>query len=1039
MNLLAWAIRRPLPVILLFVSLSLGGILAVRELPVDELPNVDSPVVTIDASLPGATPSQVEHELALPVEQGVQGLAAIRHVSTRITEGHSLTTVEFALETDPREALERVRGAMNRVRARLPAGVVEPVVTPQQVEPVLLVYAVASNRIDPVDLSRFVDTTLERRLLAVPGVARVERQGGVERQIDIALDEVALRGLRINAAELARRVRTLLGGAPAANLDRDGRSYPVRVGRADAGPAGLGDLEIPLGEGLHTRLADIATIRDHGAAPSQLALLNGRDVVGVQVRLSRGADEIAVARGVRAVMETIQVEHPDIRLQRVADYVAPVQRVLHGVMRALYEGCVLAVLVVWLFLRDWRATVVAATALPLSILPAFIAMAAWGFSLNQLTLLALILVIGVLIDDAIVEVENIARHLGEGKAPRQAALDGAREIGIAVVATSLSLVAVFLPTAAMGGQIGRYFRQFGWTAAAAVLVSLAVARLLTPMMAAVMLRHRPVRAERDGRAMRTYLAAVRICIARPWRCLAAGAVFVLLSVVALCALPKTFLPAQDRSEIVVKMQAEPGSDLQATREGAEAARLAAAGIDGIASVYTTIGGDGDGDAATLTFALTPPDRRALTQAQIETQLVGRLARVRGARFSVGDRQADKQLSIVLSGRDGAQLDRVARRVEQALRETPGLGAVSSTAAVRRPSLTLVLDAARAAALGVTPEAAAEALRIASAGDSAARLPRVTLGGVAVPVRVHAGGTTAGEAREWLGGVSVPGDDGSVPLSSVAHVLEDSEPARIARRDGERYVRLDVGLAGRPLGTVLAQVDRLPALRGLPIGVRRGASGDAASLDELFAGFGTAMLFGLVSVYMILVLLFGGAVTPLTVLVALPLSLGGAAAMLGAADLDLSLASLIGLLMLMGLCAKNSILLVQYVLVSRARQVSLPEAVVEACRKRVRPIVMTTLAMIGGLLPLAIDAQADVFRASIAVTVIGGLISSTALSLLLVPVAFVLFAALQTRLARYLPIHADSGSQVSPADPADGAAGAARQDGQRVTLPTVRTP
>ncbi|WP_063800921.1 efflux RND transporter permease subunit [Burkholderia ubonensis] len=1009
MNFLEWSVRRPLPTILLFALLCIGGVLGFRALPVAELPSVDAPVIAIDASLPGATPSQLERDVTRPIEQGLTGIGAVKRVLSQVKDGRSHTTVQFALEADPRDALERVRAAVARMRGRLPPDMPEPVVAQERVERVLLVYAVSSARLDEVDLSWFVDSTLGKALLAVPGVARVERQGGVDRQIDVALNPVALQGLRIDAGDVAKQVRARLADAPAARVDIDGRAQSVRMAQAGTGVAALGALELSLGDGRRAALADLATLRDATASPTQRALLDGRPVIGVQVMQAPGADEVRVAQGVRDAIERLRRAHPDVDVRGVADYVAPIQHVFDGAMRALLEGCVLAVVIVWLFLRDWRATLVSASALPLSILPAFLAMAWLGFSLNQLTMLALILVIGVLVDDAIVEVENIARHLGDGKPPLVAALDGAREIGVAVIATSLTLVAVFLPTAFMNGAIGRYFKQFGWTAAAAVLASLAVARLLTPMMAAYGLRRAPP-LHGESRAMRGYLACVRWCVARPGRCLLVGAAFVVASLMALAALPKAFLPAQDRAEIVVGMQAPPGSDLDATRAAVEAARRSVAGMAEIASVYATIGergaSGGATDAAVLTFALTPPGARARSQPQVEAELARRFAAVPGVRFTVGDKQTDKMMSIVLSSRDGAVLDETARRVERALRAAPGLGAVGSTAAERRPALGVVLDGPRAAALGVTREAAADALRIATAGDTPERLPRLDVGGRQVPVRVHAANAALG-AGDWLGRLPVPGRDGSVPLASVARLVEDSEPAQIDRRDGERYVTLDVGLAGRPLGDVIAQVDALPALRDLPAGVRRGASGDAESLDELFGGFYYAMLFGLASVYAILVLLFGGFVLPATVLVALPLSLGGAAAMLAASGLSLSLASLVGLLMLMGLCTKNSILLVQYVLVARERQrLSRVDAIVDACRKRVRPIAMTTFAMMGGLLPLAFDPQGDVFRSAMAITVIGGLVTSTALSLLLVPVAFVVLDTLQARMAKRFMRRAD---------------------------------
>lgn len=586
---------------------------------------------------------------------------------------------------------------------------------------------------------------------------------------------------------------------------------------------------------------------------------------------------------------------------------------------------------------------------------------------------------------------------------------------MAVIATSLTLVAVFLPTSFMNGTIGRYFKQFGWTAAAAVLASLLVARLLTPMMSAYFLRSRPAPFG-EGRLMLRYVAAVSWCIARPWRCSLFGIAFVWASVAALAMLPTSFLPVQDRSEIVVDLRTSPGSDIDATRAAVDVVRQAAAGIGEIASVYATIGtgstpgGQGsDADTATLTFTLKPPADRARSQQQIETDLSRRFAGVAGVRLSVDNAQSEKVMSVVLSSSDGDLLERTARDVERALRAAPGLGQVSSSASARRPALGIVLDGPKAASLGVTAEAAAQAVRIATAGDYLANLPQLNLATRQVPIRVRAAGSA--QAGDFLDGLLLPGRDGNMPLSSVAHLKLDSEPVQIDRRDRERYVTLDIALGDRSLGDVIAQVDRLPALRHLPVGVHRGATGDAESLAELFDGFYYAMLFGLICVYAILVLLFGGFVLPATVLVALPLSLGGAAALLALFGQSLSLASLVGVLMLMGLSTKNSILLVQYVIAVRAQQqLSRVDAILDACRKRARPIAMTTLAMMAGLLPLALDARGDGFRSAMAITVIGGLITSTVLSLLLVPVAFVVLDEFQIRLRRRFPRWAGSARQ-----------------------------
>ncbi|TCK33799.1 multidrug efflux pump subunit AcrB [Paraburkholderia sp. BL8N3] len=1002
MNLSAWSIRKPLPAIVLFLALCVGGLIGFGALPVTELPVVEAPVIAIDVQLPGAPAGQVEREIARVIEEAVGGTGRVRHVLSEVTEGESHTTVEFEPERTRQDALDAVRAAVTRVRSRLPAGTRAPVVRAEGTQNLLYTFVVSSARLDTVDLTHFVDTDLTRALAAVPGVGAVKRQGGAVREIDVALDPLALRAMRIGAAEVVAQVAGLVEAAQAGRVELDGGDRPLQWRALVTSVAALDAASLSLKNGRGVRLADLATVRDTTAAPRELALLDGRPVVGVQVMQREDADETRTARGIGEALAALRAAHPELTIATFTDNVAAVDEVYHHAMRALYEGCALAVVVVWLFMRDWRATLVSAVALPLSVVPTFLALAWFGFSLNQLTLLALILVIGVLVDDAIVEVENIARHLGLGKSPRQAAFDAAEEIGMAVIATSLTLVAVFLPTSFMTGTVGRYFKQFGWTAATAVLVSLLVARLLTPALAARYLRAAP--SARPGRFwMPRYLASVGWCLAHPWRCALGGLAFVLVSGVALAALPQMFFPQQDRTEIVVDVATDAGSGLAVTRDAAEAVRHAMRSVAGIASVYATIGdasASGGTDTAKLTVALQPRAARALTQTQIEDALRVRFAGLPGLRVTIDDTAAARSTAVVLTGRDGDALDAAARKVERAIRAAPGLGYVSASSGAGRPTLEIAVDAARAATLGVSTEAAARAIRVAMGGGDAVDLPQLNLSSWRVPVRVHLGvrpdaGTTP------LDGLSVPGEHGDVPLASVAQVLRGSEPGRIERRDGARVVTLDVALNGRSPDDVAAQLDALPALRRLPAGVSRGVGNDTQSLTDLFDGFYQAMLFGLVCIYAILVLLFGGFVLPATVLVALPLSLGGAAAALSLLPgQGLSLASLVGILMLMGLSTKNAILLVEHVQIARRRpDVSRAEAIVDACRKRARPIVMTTLAMMAGLLPLALDVRGDAFRSSMAVTVIGGLLSSTLLSLLLVPVAFVMLDGLQSRLGR----------------------------------------
>lgn len=655
-------------------------------------------------------------------------------------------------------------------------------------------------------------------------------------------------------------------------------------------------------------------------------------------------------------------------------------------MSLLYEGAILAVLVVWFFLRDWRATLVAAAALPLSIIPTFFVMNYLGFTLNGVTLLSLALVIGILVDDAIVEIENIVRHLRMGKTPYQAALEAADEIGLAVVATTFTLIAVFLPTAFMSGIVGKYFKQFGWTAAIAVATSLVVARLLTPMMAAYLLK--PIAHEKkDSRLMRKYLAIASWCLQHRVKTTVMATVFFIVSLALIPLLPTGFIPSSDRGQTQVTLELPPGSTLAETRASAEHARRIVMKNKDVSQVYSAIGGE-EARRATLTVLLKDPPERKRKQTEVDIELRDMLTQLPGLRVTVGAGGNGEELQLLLSGDDPQALTAVTQAVEREIRTIPGLGNVISSISLVRPEIIVMPNFAKAADLGVTAAAIGETLRVATAGDYDQSLAKLNLPERQVPIRVRLP-EAARQELSVLERLSVPGKNGNVPLSSVADIRFDSGPARIDRIDRNRRVIIHVELNGKELGEVLAKVNALPSLNNLPPNVKRGELGDAEVMKELFSGFGLAMLTGVLCVYMVLVLLFKGFLQPVTILAALPLSIGGAFAALLITHSSFSMPSLIGLLMLMGIAVKNSILLVEYAIVARRDHgLGRFEALMDACHKRAQPIVMTTIAMGAGMLPIALGWGADSsFRGPMAIAVIGGLVTSTFLSLLVIPVVF----------------------------------------------------
>ena len=1013
MNFSAYSIRHPVPAVLLFILLTLAGVLGFRAMPVQDFPDIELPVVTVDASLPGAAPAQLETEVARKLENSIATLQGIKNLYTRILDGTVSITVEFVLEKNASDAVDEVRDAVSRVRADLPGDLRDPAISKATTagRPVVT-WTVASDRLAEEALSWFVDNTTTRSLLAVQGVGAVKRLGGVTREIRVELDTDRMAALNVAAIDVSRRLRQVQQEAPGGRGEVGGAEQAVRTLATVRSAEALAQIELPLVDGRRIRLGEVATVRDTVAERRAQALLQGKPVVAIEVMRARGASETRVAEGVRRTLAALAKAHPEIQFNEAIDNSAPVQEGFDGSMYLLYEGALLAVIVVWLFLRDARATFVSAAALPLSVIPAFLGMHWFGFTLNTVTLTSLALVVGILVDDAIVEIENIERHLRMGKTPFQAALEAADEIGLAVIATTFALVAVFLPTAFMDGIAGKFFKQFGWTATLAILASLMVARLLTPMMAAYLLRPLAVQAGRPdaakspelaghaaeaptGRIMGAYLSAVQWCLSHRLTASLLSLLFFVGSLALVPLLPKSFVPPADRAQTLVNIELPPGSRFEDTLRRAEQARERLAAHPDVKQVFSSVGGGVSGDMfavgaapesrkAVLTVQLSHRSERELSQEKVEIALRALLADLPGVRVTVGPQDTGVKLQKVLQADDPVALTAAARALERDLRTLQGVGNVSSSASLVRPEVVIRPDFARAADLGVTAASLAETVRVATTGDYDASLPKLNLSERQVPIRVRLPDTLRADlgALEQL---TVPGRDGPVRLGNVATVALDSGPAQIDRLNRSRNVTLEVELAGRPLGEVDKEVNALPAMAALPAGVRVAALGDAEEMAALFGSFGLAMGTAVLCIYMVLVLLFRDFLQPITILAALPLSIGGAFVLLLLTGKDFSMPSLIGLLMLMGIVTKNSILLVEYAIVAQRRGLSRTEALIDACHKRARPIVMTTLAMGAGMLPIAIGWGADPsFRSPMAIAVIGGLVTSTLLSLLVVP-------------------------------------------------------
>ena len=1034
MNFVTWSIRNPVPVIVLFIALTVAGLLSFPKLGVLDRPDIEFPAVIVTITYPGVAPTQMESEITRKVEDSVATIAGIEQMTSTVDEGASTTSIEFRFGTDLSAALDDVRDAMTRIRSDLPPDANEPIVSRVTTAGgAIVTWSVASDNMTDTELSWFVDLTITRELSAVPGVGRVTRVGGVEREIRVDLDPDRMAALGATASDVSRQLRRIQAEYPGGEGRLGGLEQTVRTTGIITSVYDLRALPIALPDGRSVRLDTIAEVRDQAGEQRSAALLDGEPVIGFQIVRSWGASALDVAKDARAVVERLQSEYPQVEFAEASSQVGYIQESFNASMEMLIEGAILAIIVVWLFLRDWRATAVSAIALPLSIIPTFWAIWVLGYTLNILTLLALSLVVGILVDDAIVEVENIVRHLRMGKKPKEAAMDAAIEIGLAVVATTLTICAVFVPVAFMSGIAGEFFGPFSFTVVVAVLCSLLVARTLTPMMAAYFLKPHD-RPERPARVMTWYLERVRWCLAHRWWTLgvATAAIGSMLGLFPL--LSTAFSPAGDNGFTTLSVELAPGASLEDTLEVAEAARTRLEALPEVGSIYTTVGTSGGGGGGrptgggsagnvrrgSMVIQLDNPDGTRGAQQLFERKATQILRDIPGARFQFGSGGGGSRLEVTLAGDEPNRLTLAAANVEREIRGLPGLGMITSSAALQKPEIVIRPRPERAAELGVTTETLSLVTRIATSGDVNTSLSKFNLDSRQIPILVRLNDTSRSDL-ERLQLLSVPGRNGPVPLMNIADVSLGAGPAQITRVDRSRNVTLNVDLNGLALGDTLAAIDALPSMTNLPDGVRLVPTGDARWIREIFGEFALAMAVGVLSIYAVLVMLFHKFIQPITILAALPPSAAGAIVALLAFDYSLAINSLIGLLMLMGIVSKNSILIVEYAIMAQRDQgMSRFDSLIDSCSKRARPIVMTTIAMIAGMTPIAMGWAGDPsFRAPMGVAVIGGLIVSTVMSLFIVPAMFTVIDDFQQWLTRLARRGAEGEAESMPAPSAIG--------------------
>ncbi|AMN50693.1 efflux RND transporter permease subunit [Psychrobacter sp. P2G3] len=1022
MNVSTYSIKNPLVAILLFVLLTLGGLFGFQQMKVQQFPDIDLPAVVVTVTLPGAAPSQLENDVAKKIENRLTSIEGIKHIRTTLQTGAATIATEFVLEKDIQEAMDDVRSAVGEVRGDLPAAANDPIITKVSTAgfPVVT-YSVTGNNMSVEDLSWFVDDTITKRLSDIQGVSAISRIGGLEREITVAADPIVLSGLQLSIPQLSQQIAGIQQDSAGGEAEVGNTTQTIRVLGAVERARELNDLQIAVPTGGTQALGRMAEVTDGAADPSSVAKLDGETVVAFNITRSRGASEVEVTKRVDEALAQLSAEMSNIEVEKVYDRATPVEEDYKSSLRMLIEGGILAVVVVFLFLRNIRATIVAAVALPLSVIPTFLGMYLFDFSLNIISLLALSLVIGVLVDDAIVEVENIIRHLRMGKTPYEAAMEAADEIGLAVIATTFTLIAVFLPTAFMGGVVGQFFRQFGWTAAMAIFASLLVARLITPMMAAYILRPEKQRVEKQSALMTWYLKIVSWTLHHRWLTMGATLLLFVGSLALVQLLPTSFIPDNDIDQTRVGIELTPDVELEDTERVTALARERILALPEVTHVFSSVGqaqeamgpnsSSGSGGAkniASLDIVLAPRAER-ISKKEIEQQISAILTEVPSARFTVGlSSGGETGYSFSLTSTNPQVLEQTAQQIMTDIRALPIAGAVTSDRSLPQQELTVTPDRLAMADKGVTTQDIATTLRIATVGDYEQRLSKLNLDTRQIPIVVRLPDVAKQNVNQ-LEGLYVPSTRPAgqgVRVGEVADLDFGTGPARISRLDRERSITITVQPGAGELGDLVEAVKNTPTMQQLPASITMIAQGQAENMAELFSGFVIAMSVGIICILGVLILLFGKILQPFTILMALPLSIGGAFVGLVITGSSLSMPSMIGFIMLMGIATKNSILLVDYAIIAQNRGLARFEAIIDACRKRARPIIMTTIAMGAGMLPLVFGwGDADpTFRRPMAAAVLGGLVTSTLLSLVVIPVVYTLMDDLSGWFAKWLIPH-----------------------------------
>ncbi len=1032
-NLSAWSIRNPVIPMVFFIAVFLAGILSFIRMDIVNNPEVDFPGVQVNIVQPGAAPTEIINQITDRVEASIRSINGVKTINSTASEGSSSSFIEFEIGTDTDQAVAEVKNALDQIRGSLPAGILEPRISKVNIAggAFLGIFSAEATDMTIEELSWFVDDTIAKRLLAIDGMAEVSRGGGVDREIRVILDPSKMQALDVSASQVNNILRQININAAGGQSEVGGIRQSVRVLGNSNSAYELSQTTIPIAGGNTVKLSDIATVTDSYGERRSINTLRGKEVVNFNFSRARGASDVTVYDEAVEVLAEIEEANPGIKFTKLFTTVDYTKTQYSSSMKAMIEGAFLAVVIVFFFLRDWRATIISAIAIPLSAIPTFWFMDLLGFNLNFLSLLALSLVAGVLVDDAIVEIENIVRHMRMGKSAYQASIDAADEIGLAVVATSFCIVAVFLPVGLMPGISGQFFKNFGITVVISVLMSLAVARMITPLMAAYFLKakghadhgkgpmidfytkvlkwtistrsaaaYRNHRRNRDNKVAFGHKFISLFLDHRIWM-MGIGFGAFILTIILFAITPSQFQPTINENNSRVQIEMVPGTTLEETQE---IATKVTAIMVAQPEVKTALQNVREGAA---TIFMTLNEDREKTSVEFEKDLNDELQQIPDARVRFqsqsGGNGTGRDLSIMLTGSDSDLLKETAVKVAEQMKKLDTVKAPRVNADLQRPEILITPRSDLASELGVTTAALSQTIRIATLGEIDQNTAKFSLSDRQIPIRVVLDEDSRQDINT-INNLPVQMTNGaSVPLGTIAEIGFGSGPTAIQRYNQTRRIFIGADLAdGVASGAAREQIDQLPIMQNLPSGISTRPFGDAEWQLELLENFVIAVISGVLTVFAVLVLLYKRLMSPLVNMCSLALAPLGGIALIWAVGQPLSMPVFIGVLMLLGIVSKNSILLIDFAIEELAKGTDKYTAIVEAGQKRAQPIVMTTVAMTAGMVPTAISLSGDsAWRQPMGIVVIGGLIVSTLLTLLIVPAGFSLADGVEKRTGPWL--------------------------------------